>query len=57
LAGTFDVALRWANEPGGSDDAPVIGTAIREQLGLRLERRQVPLEVLVVDRIERPAAD
>jgi uncharacterized protein (TIGR03435 family) len=57
LTGTFDVALRWSNEATGSDDAPVISTALREQLGLRLERRQVPVEVLAVDHIEPPTPD
>ena len=57
LTGAFDVALHWSNDPGAGDDAPVISTAIREQLGLRLERREVPIEVLVIDHIERPTAD
>ena len=57
LTGTFDVSLHWSGEPTPSDDAPVLSTAIREQLGLRLERRQVRVEVLVVDHIERPSAN
>jgi uncharacterized protein (TIGR03435 family) len=57
LTGTFDVALRWTNDAATGDDAPVISTAIREQLGLRLERRSIPLEVLVVDHIEKPTPD
>ena len=57
LTGTFDVALRWTNDAASGDDLPVISTAIREQLGLRLERRSIPLEVVVVDHIERPTPD
>ena len=55
LKGTFDLTLDWGPEttqvesqtdrvPGAS-----IFTALQEQLGLKLEPRQVPLEVLVAD--------
>lgn len=33
---------------------PSLFGALREQLGLKLERRKVPLDVLVIDRAERP---
>ena len=29
--------------------------AFRDQLGLKLERRRAPVEVLVIDHVERPA--
>jgi uncharacterized protein (TIGR03435 family) len=34
-----------------------IYTAVRDQLGLRLEPRTMPLEVLVIDSVERPTPD
>jgi uncharacterized protein (TIGR03435 family) len=37
-----------------SDDAPSVFTAVREQLGLRLEPSRTERDVLVIDRLERP---
>jgi uncharacterized protein (TIGR03435 family) len=31
--------------------------ALREQLGLKLESRKAPVEVYVIDHVERPAAN
>jgi uncharacterized protein (TIGR03435 family) len=38
-------------------DAPPLFTAVREQLGLRFEATTAPVDVVVIDRIERPAED
>lgn len=40
-----------------SDDLQSIFTALPEQLGLKLEKRRVTTEVVVVDHIERPSPD
>jgi uncharacterized protein (TIGR03435 family) len=37
-----------------SDDRPTLFTALQEQTGLKLEPRRSPVEVLVIERIERP---
>jgi len=57
LEGAYDVELRWSNELAPSDDRVTILTALQEQLGLRLDRRRVTTEVLVVERVERPTLD
>jgi uncharacterized protein (TIGR03435 family) len=42
--------------PGEAADspAPSLVTALREQLGLRLESQKSPLKVVVIDGIDRP---
>ncbi len=55
LKGTFDLTLDWSpnDAEAGEATGPSIFTAIQDQLGLRLEARKVPLEVLVVDHVNR----
>lgn len=55
--GGYDIRLQFAD--GASGDAPDAGifTAIQEQLGLKLETIKAPVEILVIDRIDRPTAN
>jgi uncharacterized protein (TIGR03435 family) len=61
LDGLYDVNLEWTPDrnvplPGGPEDLsarPSLFTAIQEQLGLKLEGRKGPLDVLVVDHAEQ----
>jgi uncharacterized protein (TIGR03435 family) len=55
LQGTYDVDFDWSSEPGS--DKPSIFTAVQEQLGLKLEPSRGPVDVLVIDHIERPTPD
>ena len=43
--------------PASDPDAPDLFTAIREQLGLKLEATKGPVEVLVIDSIEMATPD
>jgi uncharacterized protein (TIGR03435 family) len=43
--------------PPPSDEYPVIPTALEEQLGLKLASTRAPVEVLVIDHVERPTPD
>jgi len=60
LSGVFDFELNWRPDGSPSDvqaDSPSLFTALQEQLGLRLElRKNIPLDVLVVDHAERVPA-
>jgi uncharacterized protein (TIGR03435 family) len=66
LTGGFDLHLKWAMDeavgataPGTTDDptGPSIFTALKEQLGLKLEPVKAPIEILVIDHAEQPSAN
>jgi uncharacterized protein (TIGR03435 family) len=66
LVGTYEFQIDWAPEvptsPGGAatpadSNATSIFTAVREQLGLKLESVRQLVDVLVVERAERPTED
>jgi uncharacterized protein (TIGR03435 family) len=52
IKGAFDIELKWAPEED-SANGPSIFTAVQEQLGLKLEQRKGPMEIIVVDHAER----
>jgi uncharacterized protein (TIGR03435 family) len=68
LTGNYDFMLTWQPEyrvapgmagpppPGFSDTVSILTVAVQEQLGLKLELKKVPVEVVVIDRIERTPA-
>jgi len=55
LEGAFNLKLKWTLENAKTDSGPSIFTAIQEQLGLRLQSRKMPIEILVVDHAQRPS--
>ena len=69
LTGKYDFDLRWTPDdtmPRGPGDAgapppdpngPSLFTAMREQLGLELKAAKGPVEMLVIDHVERPDAN
>jgi uncharacterized protein (TIGR03435 family) len=70
LTGTYDFKLKWtpdqnlaATSTGSAgvqppeSSAPSLFTAIQEQLGLKLEPGKGPVEVIVIDHVERPSGN
>jgi uncharacterized protein (TIGR03435 family) len=57
LTGKYDFDLKWAQDPSADAAGPSIFTALQEQLGLKLESARGPVEVLVIDHVERPTPD
>jgi uncharacterized protein (TIGR03435 family) len=69
LEGAYDFKLEWTTPGGGADAAKSDGanpapdpggTTVFDavgQIGLRLEQRKRPVSVIVIDHIERPAAN
>ena len=61
LTGKYDFNLEWTPDPtqtpadaDAAADDPSIFTAL-QQLGLRLEAAKVPVETIVIDRVEKPS--
>jgi bla regulator protein BlaR1 len=72
LTGKYDFELKWTPDqssansvvggaltdlPARDPDRPNIFTALQEQLGLKLDSSKGPVEVVVVDYIQRPSAN
>ena len=65
LTGNYDFNLTWTPDqmpqrPPGAPDSPVdangpsLFTALQEQLGLKLDSQRGPVELVVIDRAEKP---
>jgi uncharacterized protein (TIGR03435 family) len=60
LSGRWDFELKWtADETRAPQEnaAPGVFTAVQEQLGLKLEPVKAPMDVLVVDSVQKPGAN
>jgi uncharacterized protein (TIGR03435 family) len=68
LAGSYEFTLTYApmmstlfglpfTPPPTDSNLPSVFTALEEQLGLKLEPRTVPVEIVVIDHVEHPVLD
>ena len=63
LSGAYDIRLQFIGDGPGTTPPPPdsaeagIFTAIQEQLGLKLEAVKAPVDVVVIDHMERPSAN
>ncbi len=57
LSGNYEIDLKWTpdDQQGTPDAGPTFFTALEEQLGLKLMPAKAPVDVLVVDHVERPS--
>jgi uncharacterized protein (TIGR03435 family) len=59
LSGSYDFKLDWATDTGNGTTTntpyPSLFTALREQLGLRLDPQKASEEVLVIDHVAEPS--
>ncbi len=63
LTGVYDLKLKWtpdrllnqAADNGSTDRPPDLFTALKEQLGLKLDAAKGPVKTLVVDHAEKPS--
>ena len=55
LQGMYDFTLEWISiyEAENGAPGPTIMDAIQQQLGLKIERRREPMEILVIDKVDR----
>ena len=60
MSGEFSFEAKFApvdDNASSNTSSPSILTALQEQLGLKLEAADAPLEVLVIDQAEKPSAN
>ena len=55
LRGPFELLLEWSPDAAVDRSLPPLSIALQEQLGLKLEPERAQVDVLVIDRIERPS--
>jgi uncharacterized protein (TIGR03435 family) len=53
ISGAFDITLHYSRDEDSAPADPPLSTAIQETLGLKLESTKGPIEVIVVDHIEK----
>jgi uncharacterized protein (TIGR03435 family) len=57
VEGRYDITLKWTPENDTTTSEPTVSlfTAFEEQLGLKLESTKGPVQILVIDHLEKPS--
>lgn len=55
LKGNYNFTLEFAPDDAPDTASASVFTAIQEQLGLKLKPRRAPVDVLVIDRVQKPS--
>jgi uncharacterized protein (TIGR03435 family) len=53
----FGFKCHWPKSPSESSDVGSVSTVLPDELGLTLEKQKGPVEMLVIDRFEKPSAN
>jgi uncharacterized protein (TIGR03435 family) len=53
--GAYDFKLEWSIEGDKDDAQSALFAALQSQLGLKMELRKLPVDLIVVDRAEKPS--
>lgn len=53
LTGKYDIALYWSSRQSDADNEPDLMAAVQQQLGLKLEKKKGPSEMLVIDHVDK----
>ncbi len=53
VTGAYEIKLSFAPDGAKDSNLPSVYTALQEQLGLKLEAQKVPVEMLVIDHVEK----
>jgi uncharacterized protein (TIGR03435 family) len=57
LTGTYDYGFDFTPDdfpPDQPTDSPALATALKRETGLILEKTKIPMQILVVDHVEKP---
>ncbi len=63
IDGSYDITLNWKPDEllqpdqGATSESGSIFTALQEQLGLRLEAQRGPVDILVIDSVDKASAN
>jgi uncharacterized protein (TIGR03435 family) len=55
LTGNYNTDLKWANETATDSPLPSLPAALREKFGLELKPEVGPVNILVIDHVEKPS--
>jgi uncharacterized protein (TIGR03435 family) len=53
--GAYDFKLEWSTEGDSDDNQSALFAALQSQLGVKLESRKLPVDMIVVDKAEKPS--
>ncbi len=54
LKGVYDIDIEWASdETAGMDGTPSLPAVLEDKLGLRLDTRKAPVDLYVIDHVDR----